>query len=167
MSTSLDQHLSRALAEYSPAVISEYRLGILVFRVFREHYRTDFTGSKGASKERRYAFSAAANSLLLYGLLSPVGGVTTGSAYIVLGRKPASVGETVCTIDPFAYLSYLSAMETHGLTDRVSRQLYASSPDTKNWKQSALAQMQRDLESELDAYLNLAYPPLRRTRLSR
>ena len=167
MPLSLDQHLSRALAEHPSAVISEYRLGVLVYRVFREQYRADFTGSKGAAQERRYAFSASANSLLLYGLLSPVGGVAAGAAYTVLGRKPASVGETVCAIDPFAYLSHLSAMETHGLTDRVSRQLYASSPAPKQWRQLAQGQMQRDLGGELDAYLGLAYPPLKRTRMSR
>lgn len=163
----LDQHLSRALSDYPASAISAYGLGLLVYRVFRARETLDFKSKKDASRERRYAFSAAANSLLLYGLLSAVGGVSPGSAYIVLGRKPSGAAEVACTIDPFGYVSHLSAMELNGLTNRVAKQLFVSSPDPKTWKRSAAELMHRDLGDQLDQYLALGYPPLTRTRMNR
>jgi predicted transcriptional regulator of viral defense system len=50
----------------------------------------------------------------------------------------------VCSIDPFAYISHLSAMEFHGLTDKIPRVLIYSSPDQKAWRTFAHKKMQKD-----------------------
>ncbi len=64
-----------------------------------------------------------------------------GKAFMILGRKIENTGEVVCAVDPFAYLSHLSAMEYHGLTDRIPVKLYISSPSNLLWKEEANTSM--------------------------
>jgi predicted transcriptional regulator of viral defense system len=85
----------------------------------------------------------------------------------VLGRSSVSAAEIACTVDPFAYVSHLSAMELHGLTDRVTQTLYLSSPDPKAWKAHATELMQRDLGEERAAYEEAGFPLLQRTRIEK
>jgi predicted transcriptional regulator of viral defense system len=158
---SLDQSLTQALASYAQPVVAAYGLGCLVYGVFRR--RGDFRSTSAAARERRFAYSAAASSLSLYGLLTGIRGVREGSAFRVLGRKTSGPGEIACTIDPFAYVSHLSAMELYGFTDRVSRMLYLSSPDPKAWGQFAGQRMLHDLGDDLEDYLARGYPSLQRT----
>ena len=67
----------------------------------------------------------------------------------------------------FAYVSHLSAMEMHGLTDRVSQTLHLSSPAPKDWSRFAADQMQRDLGEQLAEYGEAGFPRLTRTHLEK
>jgi predicted transcriptional regulator of viral defense system len=72
-------------------------------------------------------------------------------------------------VDPFAYVSHLSAMEWHGLTDRIPKILFISSPIPRDWRRFARKKMQKDLGSNEHyvSYLDSSLPRLRRLSLTK
>ena len=161
----LDQASSLALAKYDRPVITAYRLGVIVFRLVRAG-RVDGHLLRVRAVNRRQ-YRQAITFLTSYGVLSPVRELATDAAFTVLGRSSVSAAEIACTVDPFAYVSHLSAMELHGLTDRVAQTLYLSSPDPKAWKAHAAALMEKDLGAELEAYVEAGFPQLQRARMEK
>lgn len=91
----------------------------------------------------------------------------TANAFLLFGRTSALPAEIVCSIDPFAYVSHLSAMEHHGLTDRFSKILYMTRPSLTSWKKQAEERMQKDLEDTYDEYRSLGLPLLTRSKLDK
>ncbi len=75
--------------------------------------------------------------------------------------------EVACSVDPFAYVSHLSAMEYHGVTDRFSKILYLSTPSDREWKEQAAARMGKDLKELKEGYLAAKLPALRFQKLER
>ncbi len=67
--------------------------------------------------------------------------------YLVLriADVPDAPAEDICClVDPFAYISHLSAMQRYGLTNRSSFELNITTPSPPLWKQHRDAKMQRD-----------------------
>ena len=117
--------------------------------------------------DRRH-YRSALNALLDNGLLQPLSDLPGGSAYAVFGKDQSTpADQVVCRVDPFAYLSHLSAMEFHGLTDRVSKTLYVSSPPPSDWKGFARERMQRDFADQYAEYMRSELPRLVRWQLKR
>ena len=157
--------VSLAIAEYDRPVVTAYRLGVLVYRLVRAGHIEGQTLRVGPPSRRQYR--AAVTFLTSYGVLSSVRDLPAEAAFTVLGRSSVSAAEIACTVDPFAYVSHLSAMELQGLTDRVTQTLYLSSPDPKAWKAHATELMQRDLGEERAAYEEAGFPLLQRTRIEK
>ena len=84
------------------------------------------------------------------------------TAVSVLSASPhKEVSDFVCGLDPFAYISHLSAMEYHGLTDRLSNTLSITTLPAPQWRQAAQDKMERQLGAEgLQHYLRLDFPPI-------
>lgn len=119
-----------------------------------------FIESQSAKKD----FDSILEIILKLHLLSPTG---LNNSFFIFGRTSATAAEVICSIDPFAYLSHLSAMEHHGLTDRFSNVLYMTRPTSTAWKQDAEKQMQKDLDEKLDQYITLKLPTLKRQKLEK
>jgi predicted transcriptional regulator of viral defense system len=162
----LTQAGSLALAKYDRPVITNYRLGVIVFRLVKAGRIDGQTLNRLGPPSRRH-YRQALNFLTSYAVLSEVRDVGPESVFTVLGRSEVSATEIACTADPFAYVSHLSAMEMHGLTDRVSQTLHLSSPEPKAWSRSAADQMRRDLDEELEEYREARFPRLTRTHLEK
>lgn len=167
MSIALNKASSLALAKYERAVITSYRLGVVIFDLVQAGEIEDQKLRLTVARPDRRHYRQALNFLVEFGVLAPVRGLASESAFTVLGRSSVSAAEIACTVDPFAYVSHLSAMELHGLTDRVSQTLYLSSPDPKAWKQFATDLMQKDLGPDLEAYVAAGFPVLQRTRMEK
>jgi predicted transcriptional regulator of viral defense system len=162
----LAQAASLAVAKYDRPVITNYRLGVMVFQLIKAGRIEGKTLNRLGPPSRRH-FRQALNFLANYAVLSELRDLPRESAFTVLGRSSVSAAEIACTVDPFAYLSHLSGMELHGLTDRVTQTLYLSSPDPKAWKAHASEIMQRDLGEERAAYEEAGFPLLQRTRIEK
>lgn len=93
------------------------------------------------------------NFFTSYKPLKEIQGLPSKTVFSILGKDEDTPAEPiVCRIDPFAYLSHLSAMEFYGLTDRISQTLYASSPGQTEWKSYAEEKMEKDLGESKSAY---------------
>lgn len=108
------------------------------------------------------AFSRVESSLLENGVIHSVQGMPDRSAFSLLGANTSDKNSLACIIDPFSYLSHLSAMEFHGLTDRMPEKIYVSTPASTTWTGFARDRMKRDLGEDLSAYLSGGLPKLER-----
>jgi predicted transcriptional regulator of viral defense system len=91
----------------------------------------------------------------------------SSGVYSILGRSSENIDGVMCSIDPFCYLSHLSAMAYHGITNRLPVKFFISSPGPKDWKMAAVARMQADLKNDYEAYYRSGLPKLARTDIKR
>ena len=113
------------------------------------------------------AFARIEKTLQNNGILKTLAGVSEQAAYGLIGGNLSDHNAVICSIDPFCYLSHLSAMEFHGLTDRMPEQIYVSTPASKEWMAFAVERMAKDLGEDWGAYRATGLPRLGRTAVSK
>ena len=163
----LSQALFLSLGEITEPVITRYRLGLILHglyasRSFQGETLDDLKNGPVTSEE----FDFRLHELEYQKVLKSHPNFPS-KAYRLLGRKGESPEEVACTIDPFCYLSHLSAMCHHGLTNRLPVKLFVSSPALSMWKVEAEARMKKDLGSHYDTYCESGMPRLTRLNLSK
>ncbi len=141
--------IADVLALRSAPAVAAYELARQVFGLLDE-------GQNAAPKE---VYQSVLQSLLRMHLLTPIAGAKP-TAYLLFGRSSASPAEVVCSLDPFAYVSHLSAMEHHGLTDRFPKILYMTRPSATDWRKQAVVRTTKDLGERLSAYELAGLPRL-------
>lgn len=164
---SLRQAASLALSSFKLPIITAYQLGKVVFDLY---LAGEIAGQrlevKKALPERRH-FREVVQFLVEHGVLHSVRGFPEGSVYSLIGGADPSANELICTVDPYAYISHLSAMAIHGLTDRIPYIVYVSSPAPAHWREFANDQMRKDLGKNFANYIEAGFPPLLRTRFDK
>lgn len=139
------------ISVWSRPVLTSYELGRLCFEL----------GSVIGSTTTRALYDAVVDKLSVYKLLSPSKEFQGSTVFHLFGRSKSSPAEVACAIDPFAYVSHLSAMEFHGITDRFPKTLFLCSPPAAEWRTLASEKMRKDLGSRHDDYLAAGLPVLR------
>ncbi len=159
--------ITLALGELEQPVVTSYQLGKIIFRL----YKTKSYKSESINVQKPHAEASTYNQNLKglqeEGILTMYKGLPAKSVFSLLGRNHDSVEDIVCTVDPFAYISHLSAMEYHGLTNRMPSKLFMSSPTPKKWKEFAKEKMEKDLGEDIQVYLQNGMPELRKTKLEK
>lgn len=159
--------LTLELGSLHQPVVTTYQLGTLLFRL----YQTKTYQGKPLTQLKKdfpepLDLKRMTDQLLENGVLQPHKDFA-GGVFVILGKEPTA-SEVACGVDPFAYLSHLSAMEHHGLTNRMPKMLFLSSPPPTEWRQSALARMKRDLgETPLEVYNTAGLPALTKPRFDK
>lgn len=156
--------LGQLLGERGRPTVSYYELAVTAWQLCK---RTELHGIPLRSHKTHLdwvAFNRYHQLMLLNGVLRPIAGVSGAPVYLLIGANVTDTKVLACAVDPFCYISHLSAMEFHGLTDRMPEQLYLSSPAHSPWKEFAEAQMRKDLGEEYTDYLNTRLPHLQRSR---
>lgn len=95
--------------------------------------------------------NTAINHQLSSGILSTF--KQNNSIYKLFGKEMSNEEDILCSINPFAYISHLSAMEYHGLTDIIPRVLIYSTPDAKTWQIFAQEKMEKDYNGKTNDIL--------------
>lgn len=157
--------ITLSLGEFDNPVISKYHFSLIVSKIFRNkvckgevvNLQKDFAES---SDVNRYL-----KKLLSEGVLFPHKNIS--NIFTLLGRSEGDPGDIVCTIDPFCYISHLSAMSYHGLTDRIPGKLFLSSPSVSTWPSFAREQMKKDLGSDYETYCINKLPMLTRSKIQK
>lgn len=151
-------------------VISSYDLGKLLFSLYQAgNYKgTPFLSLRKKLPTRR-TYLSVVKELSAYGVLREGRLVSNSNAFEIFSSSSSapSPGEIACCIDPFAYVSHLSAMEYHGLTDQFPKMLFVSSPKSSVWSQLAKRQMEKDLGESLKDYLRTGLPILKRLKMNK
>lgn len=151
-----------SLGELNLPIITPYRMGLIMHALYKQKA---FHGDKLSRIQKPFAEQAdltnAISKLVDDGVLNHVSGLAP-HVYTLLGNTQNSAEDIACTLDPFAYVSHLSAMAYHGLTDRIPSKLFISSPNPAQWKQFAQERMQSDLGKDFEAYCSQGLPQLTR-----
>jgi len=162
--------LPLAIARLDTPAFTRYELALLVWKLYetRSMNGTPITGLQRLFPDQR-AFKSAETYLLKTGLIRNLG--QEKSAFYVwagIGERELSKFELVSCLDQFCAISHLSAMEWHGLTNRISETVFFTTPSTHEWQRLARGKMQSDLDSQLHKFLNVErMPPLQRVNLNR
>ncbi len=160
--------ITLSLGDLTTPVITSYQLGLILFSLYK---RKTYKGDDISSLQIEYADSKVFNKnvrrLVDEGILDSYRGFPAKSVFTLLGRSYNSIEDIVCTVDPFCYVSHLSAMDYHGLTNRIPNKLFISSPSPKDWTHYAKEKMRKDLGDDLVTYKQNSMPLLRRTKISK
>lgn len=150
-------------------VVTLYQLALVIFRLYRSgSYRGEKLRQLKKTRANRSDCLRIIQELQEVGVLDQGSLVRHSEVFSILGNKKSNADEIVCTMDPFAYVSHLSAMEWHGLTDRIGRTLIYSSPPPPKWRQYAWEKMQKDIgETHIQDYLGQNLPRLKRLSIKR
>jgi len=145
-----------SVGDLDQPVISHYELGVLLSRLY---ISKKFQGEPLERISKNFPsqpdLKRVEGRLVNIGVIKP-----EGTWWAILGKKNYGPAEVLCSLDPFAYVSHLSAMSFHGLTDRLPNTLTASTPDYKNWKIFAKQRMEKDFEGRLEEYFSSELPRL-------
>lgn len=152
------------------SIITSYQLGLIIFALYQSK---NYQGKPIAYLREKSIPNRARYRKILQSLESS--GVLSNSAttarhpeiFSVLAQATASADEIACSVDPFCYVSHLSAMEYHGLTDRFPKVLFLSGAEPAHWKQLASEKMLKDLGDAYKSYMETELPPLKRFSLNK
>ena len=154
-----------SLGDLGQPVITKYQLGVIIFNLY---ILGKYNGKKlriRKSYPDSSDFNRIINDLKNNGVLKDFKGLS--AVYSIIGKDTSSEEEIICSVDPFSYISHLSAMSYHGITDRVPKIVFISSPSPKNWKEFALERMKKDLKDNLSIYNDNYFPKLIRVNMER
>ncbi len=161
--------LTLNLGSLNQPVVTSYDLGLILFRLYRtKHYKGESLDEISKDLPDRTDYKRQVQKILESGVIHQSNKVKHRDVYFILGKESATPEEIVCCIDPFAYLSHMSAMEWHGLTDRIPKILFISSPPEALWRKFALERMQKDFgEDDFTLYKSAKLPVLQHLRLEK
>lgn len=129
----LKDALAAWLQDRRRAVVSDHELALAVVDLYRtKTYEGDEIGVKKDVPEQR-DITRSIRMLLEDNILSPDIDLT-GFAYRVRSVPDEPAEAVICTIDPLTYVSHLSAMQRHGLTERDPTELSFSRPAKPMWQ---------------------------------
>jgi len=160
--------ITLSLGALSAPVITSYQLGLILFNLYKtKTYKSDSITGLQIEYADSKVFNKNLRGLVDEGILDSYSGFPAKSVFTLLGRSHDSIEDVVCTVDPFCYVSHLSAMDYHGLTNRIPNKLFISSPSPKEWTRYAEEKMRKDLGDDLAIYKQNNMPLLRRTQISK
>lgn len=155
------------LAKQPRTLVTRYTLGVEIYRLYKEKiYEGQILEGLKKNQASKSDLLRVINHLEASGILQEHENFR-GKAYRYMSGKVEHAEEDACIIDPFCYVSHLSAMSYHGLTNRLPTHLVLSSPDPKNWSILAGKQMSKDLGSHLPEYESEGLPLLTNTKFSK
>lgn len=159
--------LSLEIGHRHQPVVTSYQLGCMIFQLYAEKsYRGEALKRIQKDVPDRARYNELVAGLVKSGVLQHSKDVPSREVYAVLGQDTAAAEDVACCVDPFCYLSHMSAMVYHGFTDRLPKMLFLTTPPQPLWGQMAEQRMDKDIGAEkLVAYHEAALPALRRFRL--
>lgn len=167
--TSIRKAVALEIGRLNHPVVTLYQVALVIFRLYQSGtYKGEKLKQLKKTRASRADCLRILRELQQVGVLDQSALVRHSEVFSLLGREKSTAEEIACAIDPFAYVSHLSAMEWHGLTDRIGRTLIYSSPPPRSWRQFAWEKMQKDIgEDQIQDYLKQNLPRLKRLNLKR
>lgn len=93
----------------------------------------------------RRAYRRHVSTLTEYGALESLKLSSELTAYQLPTAKLPSPDQLICIFDPFCYLSHLSALAWHGLSERLPKTLFISRPSRNQWQSLARVKLDERL----------------------
>ncbi len=161
----LTKALTLSIGASRQPVITKYELGVLFFHLmFTKKYDGQCITLPQEPPDAEL-FNETLDALHEIGVLNRFQDFK--NVFSIIGKNVYTEEEVACSIDPFSFISHLSAMAFHGLTDRMPQILCLSTPPQKEWQKFAAEKMQKDLKSSLETYKQYELPVLTRIRFDK
>ncbi|MDO9489619.1 MAG: hypothetical protein Q7J32_14680 [Sphingomonadaceae bacterium] len=157
------QAAQRTLVEADVPIVTEYGLYVLMSRVLRQGPVESMPIKPFPRVWHRARCRKLISDLERRSILVRDADFASGVWRVAQGTRSASAEEAICIVDPFAYVSHLSAMQLYGLTNRAPTELHLTTPAPPIWAQMRNERIVQDLGS--DAGL-IDAPPLNRASMS-
>lgn len=148
-------------------IITDYQIGLFIFQSYQlKEYNKNPLRLKKQSPEIT-DYKRVVEILLNRKIISRTKEFPD-SVFIISNKPPVSAEEFVCLINPFTYISHLSAMGYHGFSDYPQKKLYLSSPASSSYRNYVVAKMERDSggEKNLKKYYEGSLPRLKALEIS-
>jgi len=155
------------LGELDQPVITDYQIAIFLYRAYRDRKYKDISVKSTVSSLSKEILKKKIVQMCATGILTIHPNFTGNRVYSIMGKKGFDAGDIACAVDPFAYVSHLSAMAYHGLTNRIPSTLYISSPKSTLWRDFANQRMEKDLGNDLQDYLEHRLPKITRVAMTK
>lgn len=157
----IETAIAHELGNINRPIVTAYQLGRIIFSLYQAG---SFRGEKLNIKQyipQRTRYKSLVKALESSGVLRESFDISHPEIFAVLAQHAATAEELACSIDPFCYVSHLSAMEYHGFTDRLPKVLFLSAPDSSRWRDLATEKMKKDFGEAYPTYLQTGFPRLR------
>jgi len=142
------QAIAKMLEQANTPLITEYSLNQHVKPLLA-------TGRYGNEKILRLPnywgqsqLRAMIRTLVKRRILAPDEDFKAGVWRVVQAADAPTAEEAICLVDPFAYISHLSAMQRYGITDRSPEALHITTPSRTLWTQLRNIRMAEDYKDE-------------------
>jgi len=155
--------LTRYLSKLVQPVITDYELFLTIFNFLHTYKFREI--DKRANPSLKYLKKNIITPLIELGVIIPLPDFSNERVFQILGKQQ-DAEDIACTVDPFAYVSHLSAMAYHGLTNRLPKVIYLSTPSPKDWMTFANKKMEKDFGNLRKEYLDCGLPTLTRLKFN-
>lgn len=153
--------LTLTLGELDQPILTRYQIGLTLYRLyFKKKYKNQAVNLDSKDLEKLPDFKKTIENLINIGILLENKSFPAKTVFNFVGKTKVDPLEIVCTLDPFSYISHLSAMEFYGITDRFSKVIHISSPRKNIWNNYAKDKMYKDLKEDYENYISTKYPKL-------
>ncbi|MEG9607366.1 type IV toxin-antitoxin system AbiEi family antitoxin [Serratia nematodiphila] len=132
---SLRESLSKIVLEkHEKPVISAYEINWYLYELYRDKVFNGIKIGKITANEPDYrVVGDVLEFLLKKGVLSRC---VDNIVYYIGNRERPTAQQLVCCLNPYCYIAYISAMEWHGITDRIPSELHVISSTPAYLKKS-------------------------------
>ena len=137
----------QVLLERNAPVVTEYRLYVIVHDMIQKGLVKTLPIKPFPRVWDRAQCRRLLRKLESKDILVPDNDFAAGVWIVVQSTRAASAEDACCLVDPFAYVSHLSAMQLYGLTDRAPAALHLTVPAPKLWAEMRNERIARDLGS--------------------
>jgi predicted transcriptional regulator of viral defense system len=165
----IEAAIALEIGALNQSIITSYQLGRIIFALYqaKSYQGKPIAYLREGSTPNRARYRGLLKELEASGVLSNSTIAKHPEVFSVLAQDTLAAEEIACCIDPFCYVSHLSAMDYHGLTDRLPKILFLSGAEPAHWKKLAVERMKKDLGESFDSYLETELPTLRRFSINK
>jgi len=151
------------------SVITDYQIGIFIFHSYLSKIYKDHPLRLKKDYPQGQDYNRLIGALLRGNIIKHRKGFPERSVFEIQNKPSVSTKELFCLIDPFAYISHLSAMVYYKLSDLKEEFLIVSSYPTGLWRENSYKSMENDCggEENLEIYIHSALPRLRNLKIDK
>jgi hypothetical protein len=157
----------RLLKEHPSPTVSLYELGVATMQMYQiKEYAGKKIKNIRSPLPRRESIQGYRNQLMSLGILEEKKEFPA-DCYLLTSSPFKESTDIVCSLDPFCYISHLSAMEYHGLTDRFTTTIFMTTLPVAIWKIRVHEKIIKDLGDDLFIkYMENKFPLLTKHTIS-
>lgn len=153
---SLTEALTQTLIElHEKPTVSKYELIGYIYKLYRDRSFQGLSIGKISLQEPDYrVVNRNIDELKNKKIISQHLGLPI---YFITSRKKPTAQQYLCSINPFCYLSYLSAMEWYGITDRMPHTIDATTCIPSHYRELIYQQILKDFPN-INSHQQLTIP---------